>query len=67
MMPATVPPPEPGEHPSRLSLIQRIISACAHYPLMTLLAVMTLCILAYFTLHEIRLDALPDFPLRLIL
>ncbi|MDD5759991.1 MAG: CusA/CzcA family heavy metal efflux RND transporter [Desulfobulbaceae bacterium] len=45
---------------TKLSLIQRIISGCAHNPILTLLGVAALCVVALYTLKEIRLDALPD-------
>lgn len=44
----------------RLSLIQRIISACANNPIMTILGVVSLLVVAVYTLKVIRLDALPD-------
>ncbi len=43
-----------------LSLVQRVISFCAHNRALTLLAVAVACVLAVYTLKEIRLDALPD-------
>ena len=44
----------------RLTLIQRLISLCAHNPVFTMLAVATLGAVAFYALKNIRLDALPD-------
>jgi Cu(I)/Ag(I) efflux system membrane protein CusA/SilA len=49
-----------SDEPSKRSLIQQIIAACAHNPILTLAGVAALCVVALYTLHEIRLDALPD-------
>nr|MDA8160107.1 efflux RND transporter permease subunit [Desulfobacteraceae bacterium] len=46
--------------PGRLTLIQRLISLCAHNPVFTMLAVGVLGALAFYALKNIRLDALPD-------
>jgi len=44
----------------KVSLIQRLIRACAQNRALTLLGVAILCALAFYTLNQIRLDALPD-------
>jgi len=46
--------------PGNLSFLQRIIVLCATNPIMTIVGVIGLCVLAVYTLKEIRLDALPD-------
>ena len=43
-----------------LTLIQRVIRACAQNRALTLLGVAVLCAAAFYTLKQIRLDALPD-------
>ena len=53
--------PAPDEiETGRLTLIQRLISLCAHNPALTLLTVAALGALAFYALKNIRLDALPD-------
>ncbi|MBP2676234.1 MAG: efflux transporter permease subunit, partial [Deltaproteobacteria bacterium] len=42
------------------TFIQRVIGFCADNRYMTLFAVAALCVMAVYTLKEIRLDALPD-------
>ncbi len=49
----------PGES-GRETAIQRIIGFCAENRYLTLLAVAAACLFAFYTLKEIRLDALPD-------
>ena len=44
----------------KLTLIQRVIRACAQNRALTLLGVAVLCAAAFYTLKQIRLDALPD-------
>ncbi|MBI5443514.1 MAG: efflux RND transporter permease subunit, partial [Deltaproteobacteria bacterium] len=55
----TVEPHRPGsEQPD--GFIQKIITFCAKNRYLTLLGVAAACVLAVYTLKEIRLDALPD-------
>ena len=49
----------PGEQ-AKETFIQRVIGFCAVNRYLTLLAVVAACVLAVYTLKEIRLDALPD-------
>ncbi|MBF8261169.1 MAG: heavy metal efflux pump, CzcA family [candidate division NC10 bacterium] len=46
--------------PGKETFIQRVIGFCAVNRYLTLLAVVAACVLAVYTLKEIRLDALPD-------
>ncbi len=51
--------PAATQHGGR-PMIQRIIEFSAHNRMLVLLGVAALCVLAVYTLKEIRLDALPD-------
>ena len=42
------------------TFIQRVIGFCAVNRYLTVVAVVAACVLAVYTLKEIRLDALPD-------
>jgi len=44
----------------KLTFIQRVIKFCAENRALTLIGVAVLCALAFYTLKQIRLDALPD-------
>ncbi len=52
-----IPAHPPG---GNLSPIQRLIRFCAQNRALTLLGVAVLCAMAFYTLKQIRLDALPD-------
>ena len=49
-----------GAESQRLGPVQKVIAFCARNRAITLLGVAAACVLAVYTLKEIRLDALPD-------